>query len=46
MKRESQEKLEEINKIVKEKDFNNVETICDRGEPNKISFYAVLSLIS
>lgn len=46
MKRESQEKLEEINKMVKEKGFNNVETICARGEPNKISFYAVLSLIS
>lgn len=46
MKRESQEKLEEINKMVKEKGFNNVETICARGEPNKISFYAFLWLNS
>lgn len=38
MKKESQEKLDEINKSVKEKGFNNIETICARGEPSKISF--------
>ena len=38
MKRESQEKLDAMNKQVKEKGFPNVETICARGEPAKISF--------
>ena len=38
MKRESQEKLDAMNKEVKEKGFSNVETICARGEPAKISY--------
>lgn len=37
MMRESQDKLEEMNKTLKEKGFQNVETICARGEPAAIS---------
>lgn len=37
MMRESQDKLEEMNKALKDKGFQNVETICARGEPAAIS---------
>lgn len=39
MKKESQEKLDEMNKRIKDMGFNNIETVCARGEPSKISFY-------
>ena len=38
MKKESQEKLDEMNKRIKDMGFNNIETVCARGEPSKISF--------
>lgn len=38
MKKESQEKLDEMNKMIKEKGFANIETVTARGEPSKISF--------
>lgn len=37
MKKESQEKLDEMNKMIKEKGFANIETVTARGEPSKIS---------
>ena len=43
MKKESQEKLDEFNKTIKEKGFLNIETVTARGEPSKISFSTILS---
>ena len=46
MMRESQDKLEEMNKALKEKGFQNVETICARGEPAAISYDMTLPALT